>query len=116
MQAVGMGSISSTGQMVSNMSPMSSSLLATVDQELANCRYVERLEMGGVDIHIINLTGEAWGTSQDIAILVNDWQGRDIIAPMLARNKVELEIIQYWCRGWWSIIIDLHLDSANIII
>ena len=40
MQAIGMGSTSSTGQMVSNMSTSSSSLLAAVDQELANCRYV----------------------------------------------------------------------------
>jgi hypothetical protein len=38
MQAVGIGSISSRGQMVSNMST-SSSLLAGVDQELAYCRY-----------------------------------------------------------------------------
>ena len=57
MQAVGMRSISSMGQMVSNMSMSSSSLLAAVDQELANCRYVARLDMGGADndIHIINL-------------------------------------------------------------
>jgi hypothetical protein len=62
--------------MVSNMSTSSSFLLADVDQELANCRYVERLEMGGLDIHIINLIvmGEAWVTSQDIATLVSDWQ------------------------------------------
>ena len=39
--------------------------------------------MGGVDIHIMNLMGEAWVTSQDIA--------RDILAPMLARKKVELD-------------------------
>jgi hypothetical protein len=90
MQAVGIGSISSKGQMVSNMSTSSSSLLAAVDQELANCRYVERLDMGGVDIHIINLMGEAWVTSLDIATLVSDWQGRDILAPMLARKKVKL--------------------------
>ena len=32
-------------------------LLAAIDQELANCRYVERLDMSGVDIHIINLMG-----------------------------------------------------------
>ena len=60
MQAVGMGSISSTGQMVSNMSTISSSLLAAVDQGVSNCRYVERLDMGRVDIHMINLMGEAW--------------------------------------------------------
>jgi NADH/NAD ratio-sensing transcriptional regulator Rex len=36
--------------------------------------------------------GEVSVTSQDIA-LVNDWQGRDILAPMLARKKVELEIL-----------------------
>jgi hypothetical protein len=65
MQAVGMGSISGTEQMVSNMSTSSSSLLAAVDQELANCRYMERLDMGGVDIHIINPMGEAWVTSQE---------------------------------------------------
>ena len=68
MQAVGMRSISSMGQMVSNMSMSSSSLLAAVDQELANCRYVARLDMGGADIHIINLmAGEALVTitSQD---------------------------------------------------
>merc|ERR1719318_1235433 len=80
MQAVGIGTISSTGELVSNMSTSSSSLLAAVDQELANCRYVQRLDMGGVDIHIINLMGEAWVTS--------DWQRRDILAPMLARKKV----------------------------
>ena len=55
--------------MVSNMSTLSSSLLAAVDQEVANCRYVERLDMGGVDIHIINPMGEAWVTSLDIATL-----------------------------------------------
>ena len=55
-----MGSISSTGQMVSNMSTISSSLLAAVDQGVSNCRYVERLDMGRVDIHMINLMGEAW--------------------------------------------------------
>jgi hypothetical protein len=68
MQAVGMRSISSMGQMVSNMSMSSSSLLAAVDQELANCRYVARLDMGGADNHIINLmAGEALVTitSQD---------------------------------------------------
>ena len=68
MQAVGMRSISSMGQMVSNMSMSSSSLLAAVDQELANRRYVARLDMGGADIHIINLmAGEALVTitSQD---------------------------------------------------
>ena len=65
MQAVGMRSISSMGQMVSNMSMSTSSLLAAVDQELANCRYMERLDMGGVDIHIINPMGEAWVTSQE---------------------------------------------------
>ena len=77
------------------MSTSSSFLLADVDQDLANCRYVERLEMGGLDIHIINLIvmGEAWVTSQDIATLVSDWQGRDILAPMLARKKVELDIM-----------------------
>ena len=56
------------GQMVSNMSMSSSSLLAAVDQELANCRYVARLDMGGADNHIINLmAGEALVTitSQD---------------------------------------------------
>jgi hypothetical protein len=46
---------------------------------------VERLDIGGVDIHIINLMGEAWVKSQDKATLVSDWQGRDILAPMLAR-------------------------------
>ena len=30
---------------------------------------VERLDMGGVDIHIINPMGEAWVTSLDIATL-----------------------------------------------
>ena len=68
MQAVGMRSISSMGQMVSNMSMSTSSLLAAVDQELANCRYVARLDMGGADNHIINLmAGEALVTitSQD---------------------------------------------------
>merc|ERR1719318_717459 len=94
MQPVGMGTISSTGELVSNMSTSSSSLLAAVDQELANCRYVQRLDMGGVDIHIINLMGEAWVTSQDIATLVSDWQRRDILAPMLARKKVELDTMR----------------------
>ena len=68
MQAVGMRSISSMGQMVSNMSMSTSSLLAAVDQELANCRYEVRPDMGGADIHIINLmAGEALVTitSQD---------------------------------------------------
>ena len=55
MQAVGLGSTSSTGQMVSTIS---SSLLAAGDQEPANCTYVQRLDMGGVDIHIINLMAE----------------------------------------------------------
>ena len=32
---------------------------------VSNCRYVERLDMGGVDIHIINPMGEAWVTSLD---------------------------------------------------
>ena len=63
MQAVDMGSISRTGQMVSNMSTSSSSLLAAIDQELVNCRYVDMVE---VDIHIINLMGEAWVTSQQL--------------------------------------------------
>jgi hypothetical protein len=44
------------GQMVFNMSTLHE-LLAAIDQELANCRYVERLDMSGVDIHIINLMG-----------------------------------------------------------
>ena len=70
--------------MVSNMSTISSSLLAAVDQEVANFRYVERLDMGGVDIHIINLMGEAWFTSQDKATVVD---------PMLARKEVELDIM-----------------------
>jgi hypothetical protein len=58
MQAVGLGSTSSTGQMVFNKSTISSSLLAAGDQEPANCTYVLRLDMGGVDIHIINLMAE----------------------------------------------------------
>ena len=45
--------------------------------------------MGWVDIHIINLM-EAWVASQDIATLVRNCQGRDILAPMLARKEVEL--------------------------
>jgi hypothetical protein len=32
-------------------------------------------------------------TSQDWATLVSDWQGRDILAPMLAMKKVELDIM-----------------------
>ena len=65
------------------------SLLAAVDQdEVANCRYVERL-----DLHIVNLLGEAWVTSQDIATLVSDWQGMDFLAPMLARKEVQLDIM-----------------------
>jgi hypothetical protein len=43
--------------------------MTAVDQEVANCKYVERLGMGGVDIHIINPMGEAWVTSLDIATL-----------------------------------------------
>ena len=69
----------------------SSSLLAAVDQELDNCRYVQKLDMEGAEIHIVNLMGEAWVSSQDISTLVGDWQGRDILAPMLARKKVELD-------------------------
>ena len=45
MHTEGMGSISSTGKMVSNMATISSSMLAAVDQEVANCRY-ERGEAG----------------------------------------------------------------------
>jgi hypothetical protein len=31
--------------------------------------------------------------SQDIATLVYDWQGRDILAPMLTRKEAELDIM-----------------------
>ena len=48
----------------------------------------QRLDMGWVNIYIINLMGEAW--SKDIASLVREWQGRDI-APMMARKNVELD-------------------------
>ena len=33
---------------------------------------------------------EAWVSSQDIATLVRNCQGRNILAPMLARKEVEL--------------------------
>ena len=57
------------GQMMSSMSTSTSSLVAAVDHEVANCKYMERVDMGGVDIHIINLIGEAWVTNQGIATL-----------------------------------------------
>ena len=35
----------------------------------------------------MNLLGEAWVTSQDIATLVSDWQGRDIHAPNAGQEE-----------------------------
>ena len=87
----GLGTISCTGQIEETFSSSSSSLLAAVDKELAACRYVQKVDMGGVVVHILNLMGEAWVTSQEISILVGDWQGRDILSPMLSRKKVELK-------------------------
>jgi len=85
---VGHGSLSNSGKVLSSSC---SSLLAAVDEELSSCRYVQKLEMGEEVIHVINHAGEAWVTSQDISTLVVDWQGRDILAPMLSRKKVMLE-------------------------
>ena len=91
-QTTGLGIISSTGQiLMSNLSSSCCSLLAAVDQELATCRYVQVVDMNGISVHIINLMGEGWVSSKDISILVGDWQGRDILALMLLRKKVELK-------------------------
>ena len=49
--------------------------------------------MERLDLHIVNLLGEAWVTSQDIATLVSDWQGMDFLVPMLARKEVQLDIM-----------------------
>ena len=37
------------------------------------------------------------GLGYKSATLVSDWQGRDILAPMLARRKVELDIMMVSC-------------------
>jgi len=88
---VGIGSLSNTGQL---MSSRSSSLLAAVDEELAACKYVQKLVIGSIVVNVINLVGEAWVTSHEISSLVEDWQGRDILAPMLSRKKVELKTMK----------------------
>ena len=90
---VGHGSLSNKGKVLSSSC---SSLLAAVDEELDSCRYVQKLELGlgELVIHVINHAGEAWVTSQDISNLVLDWQGRDILTPMLSRKKVMLDYLK----------------------
>jgi hypothetical protein len=53
-------------------------------------RIRDKVRKVGPFFGLCNLMGETWVMSQDIATLVSDWQGRDILAPMLTRKEVEL--------------------------
>jgi len=111
------GRLSNRGQVVIDQnktdgnSSEDSSFLAAVDRELDECDFIREVVIDGVKVHFITLSNDTWITSRDVASLIEDWRGRDILSPMLARKKVELETLIVR-RPKDSILIDQFLEAG----